>query len=367
MSPIRVRLSLTLMTSALLAPAGRAGLYDPDEKCPIPVRPNGVAVDLPSGPQADGPFPQLLLTLLNVADGNPARPNPDRKAVLDRTQQLLQRNDLGPAESAGLAADLLRLGKVDDALNVLAPLARDRTPDFRVLANLAHFHAVRGEWEDALRWHQAAFLDADFPANLAGATAAQRAWLKQLERTHYRRWLQMNRERYAARREPAEEDVFPLFPLRFVNDSGEFEPGKLAAAQRAKLPADAIPAVQQLLLWAPGDTALYWLLAELYAADGRLHEALYIFDRCADTRQFSNRAVMMAHRAAVRDAVAKLPKDTSADDIAMTPRAALPPREESIWEFVSVGQLVSVGVGFAAGVAALALMQMRAASRRRKP
>jgi hypothetical protein len=61
----------------------------------------------------------------------------------------------------------------------------------------------------------------------------------------------------------------PPTPIRFVNDDGKFEPGKLASAERKKLPKDARDIVQQLLLWLPEDLRLYWLLGEIYNAEGK--------------------------------------------------------------------------------------------------
>jgi tetratricopeptide (TPR) repeat protein len=52
-------------------------------------------------------------------------------------------------------------------------------------------------------------------------------------------------------------------PLRFVGESGKFEPGKLAKAEMEKLPPDATKIVEQLLVWMPDDLRLYWLLGEL--------------------------------------------------------------------------------------------------------
>jgi tetratricopeptide (TPR) repeat protein len=92
-------------------------------------------------------------------------------------------------------------------------------------------------------------------------------------------------------------------PVRFVNEAGEYEPGALAAAEKAKLPPDAIAIVQQLLLWFPTDARLYWLLGELYAADGELESAQKILDECAWSRQYGNRKHLMEHRGAIADAI----------------------------------------------------------------
>jgi hypothetical protein len=60
----------------------------------------------------------------------------------------------------------------------------------------------------------------------------------------------------------------PPTPIKFVNDKGVFEPGKVSATELKKLPKDAREIVQQLLLWLPDDLRLYWLLGEVYNAEG---------------------------------------------------------------------------------------------------
>ena len=59
----------------------------------------------------------------------------------------------------------------------------------------------------------------------------------------------------------------PPTPIKFVNDKGVFEPG-MSSAELKKLPRDAREIVQQLLLWLPDDLRLYWLLGEIYNAEG---------------------------------------------------------------------------------------------------
>lgn len=371
---VRFVLVALLATFELVGAARRldAGLYSSQEKAQAPVRDDGRAEELSFGSQKDGAFPQLLSVLLNELDANPARAsNPDRQRVVARIAEWQKKSPaaLSPVGVADLGAALTRVGRLDDAIALLAPRGRDRSPDFRILANLAHVHATRGEWREALDWHVNAFDLADFPDELPGTTPAQRKWLKGVEKPHYRRWLQTHRTRIESKLKPEDVDVFPLFPARFVNERGDYQPGTLAAAERAKLPADAIPVVQQLVLWAPWDTDLYWLLAELYAAAGRLREAEVILDQCADGRQFANRRVFMAHRAAVRNAVAQLPPDKSADDPVIPadaptasspspppdPFAGLPPRMT----------VVLAAVGFGVVAFGMAALQVRAARRRR--
>src|ERR1035438_1357325 len=71
---------------------------------------------------------------------------------------------------------------------------------------------------------------------------------------------------------PAAERVDPIFldakgePIRFVNEKGLFEPGRIAAADKEQMPRDAVEAVEQLLLWMPADNRLLWLLGEVFNA-----------------------------------------------------------------------------------------------------
>ncbi|HEX3315654.1 MAG TPA: hypothetical protein VHR72_12215 [Gemmataceae bacterium] len=78
----------------------------------------------------------------------------------------------------------------------------------------------------------------------------------------------------------------PPTPIRFVNDQGKFEPGKVSKAELMKLPANARDIVQQLLLWLPEDRRLYWLLGEIYNADGT-KEGMIAADRIFDELVFT--------------------------------------------------------------------------------
>lgn len=318
-----MRVTVAVVTLALTGTFAPAGLYHPQEPTPFPVSPAGVASELGFGSQFDGPFPLLFTRWGNVANDTAAQANnPDRRKVLDRLAAV-------KADPAALAADLVRLNRTAEAVNVLMPLSRGRSPDPRVLFNLAHAHAVRGEWGEALALHELA-AEEGVPADLAGATPDQRKWLTRVEREYYRRWLLEHRRRAAAKADPAAEEVFPLFP------------------RDKPKPADAVAVVQQLLLWAPWDTALYWLLAEQYAEAGRVREAATILDRIVESRQYSNRAKMMARRAELAAAVAKLPPEKidepllTADEPppATDPNAFLPSR----W---AVGAAAAAFVGLA--------------------
>src|SRR5262249_48715819 len=76
---------------------------------------------------------------------------------------------------------------------------------------------------------------------------------------------------------PGEDGKAAGEPVRYVSESGKFEPGKIAAAEKAKLPKDAILVVEQLLIWMPDDLRLYWQLGELFNAHGDVNAARTIF------------------------------------------------------------------------------------------
>src|SRR5260370_33189547 len=82
-------------------------------------------------------------------------------------------------------------------------------------------------------------------------------------------------------RHPGEgRGVDDLFGVRYVDDKGEYTPGKLAAAEKKKLPAGAAAIVQQLGLWLPADSRLLWQLAELANAHGDVRYAAALMDGC---------------------------------------------------------------------------------------
>ncbi|HYH63851.1 MAG TPA: tetratricopeptide repeat protein, partial [Urbifossiella sp.] len=253
----------------------------------------------------------------NVA--NP-QPGPDGQPNAVRAKVLARVKARPPAKTAedvaANAADLIRLGNggpiafADQALNPLFRYRGGRQPSYFALTTLAALHATRGEWKQAEESHAAALFDAEMPAAVKGWSAPQRDWLRKFDDTYLLNYYRFQRtESELKPRPPPEAELpTPLFPVRFVNDAGVYEPGALAAAERAKLPPDATAVVQQMLQLFPGDTRLLWLLAELYAADGKLDEAITILDECAWSRQYGNRVAFMEHRAAIRAAIDARPK-----------------------------------------------------------
>ena len=94
-------------------------------------------------------------------------------------------------------------------------------------------------------------------------------------------------------------------PVRFVGGNGEYAAGSIAESEKKKLPADALAIVQQLVLWHPQDARLYWLLGELYNADGDIDTAAKILDHCSFNMGYSN-PTLLRHRQVLQQAAATL-------------------------------------------------------------
>ncbi|MBY0514389.1 MAG: tetratricopeptide repeat protein, partial [Gemmataceae bacterium] len=308
-------------------------------------------------------FENRLTTLaleLSPTFKNAEGKNPAREAVLTRIAARRQQAKRTPGEAAALAADLVRVGDLDAAE---ALLARDR---HGYLANvtLAHIYATKGGWEKAYDYLVVANGE-DPPEALKGLSPAQLDWQLRLNRGPLLRLYKARAVEAQPGRKPSPqtEDVDPVFPVRFVTDKGEYAAGNLSAAERAKLPADAIATVQQMMLWAPTDARLYWLLAELYAADGRYVEAKAIFDKCvSEARQYGNRKVLRDHRAAVQPLAEEQAKKRTAEVPLVEPTAAAepaapPPEEPPVQPPIGLGA-VWVYFGVVAAVAVLAAVRV---------
>lgn len=375
---------LTMVVLAAQCTPVCAGLFTPDEITPD--RPFPFATQMGNRPSAR-PIPHSLFKLL-INERTEALSsqfpfelrrvdNGVEKTVLTfkglakaRVESRLARNaDLSADEKVGLSADLIRLGRAAEAI---ALLKQERPTDYRLLANLAMAHAANGEWDAAADQHDGLVLE-DPPVGVTGLSKDQLDWLVQLDRTTLRNWFRL---RKTSSTPTADTTDYPLFldtakrPVRFVNEAGEYEPGKLAAAERAKLPADAIAIVQQMLLWTPDDAMLFWTLAELYAANGQLQDAADAFDQCT-ARGLTKPKLLMSHRTAVRDSVGRLPRikitDVPAFDIPSGIIQPSPtPANQGFFDIVSPAQFLVVASIFVIVTAILLRLQVRSWSRRRR-
>lgn len=287
-------------------PDARAGLYHQDTIA---------AFDLDNTGYANPLDPNIFMTSVNIIKAVDDRTSSEAKdllrAVREREQQGTSK--LTPQEVVNLAADLLRLrddASRSKAMNLLQPLTR-RPPagyEFMILSLQAHAHGVREEYPDAAVLADSALNDYDFPKQLLSLSPEQLVWYRRFEREYYLPFLRQRSRNLKATVRDGLDPIFPrpakekLQPVHFIGNSGNYEAGTIAAAEKAKLPPDAIAIVQQLILWNPDDGRLWWQLAELYNAVGDIKAAARIFDQCTRELKYTNRE-LMEHRSIVMAAV----------------------------------------------------------------
>jgi tetratricopeptide (TPR) repeat protein len=248
-------------------------------------------------PQAELPWQKSVNLTANlamlIAKEPPSRGQPD---------------PLKPEDRLDLAACLMRIrypGKQmpEKAIQHLnAAMDRDRD-NFLVMSTLGTAYQMTGDYSRAndnlseanLRYWSKPFdeLSAKSQAFLKQTlqwTSKDFAWFAKCEK--YQRQLVRLRLRELKTgpltMTEALEHLDPIFddpgkpPLRFVGESGNFEIGKMAAAEKAKLPPDAIEIVEQLLIWLPDDIRLTWQLGELLNAGGDRDGAKIVYQEILD-------------------------------------------------------------------------------------
>jgi hypothetical protein len=271
---------LPLLAGCLLlfaAAPSRAGLhYSGEEIAPLPSQWRGFLLDQR----------QLRMASIPPAPGRTGSPLRHRyekaAAALEKTARS---RALTADEQADLGAVYVRLGNVPRALEVLRAAQRKHPGHFRIVANLGtawQLHGELGQAETALR----------------EAVRLAPAALKPAEELH----LKLIRLRL--REAPKTATLDDLFGIRFVNDKGEYEPGRLAEAGRKKLSGEAVGHLQRLALWLPADGRLLWLLGELAAAYGDVRTAASMLDGCVT--EFGMRTLELTrHRRLMREAADK--------------------------------------------------------------
>jgi hypothetical protein len=304
-------MTMRLFAAALLAPllAGtgvRGGLYYSGEKiAELPSQWRGFLIDQRA----------LRNCALAAATGRPGSPlrlkYEEAARALERTAQ---QRPLTASEAADLGALQVRLGDVSRAIETLRFADRQHPGQFRIVSNLGTAWQLQGDLAQAANYLQDAVRLA--PGKLQKAEE-----------------LQLKLVRLRQRQSAGSQKLDALFDARFVGESGQYEPGKLAAAEGKKLPADAIALVQQVALWLPADGRLLWQLAELAAGHGDVRTAAAILDGCVT--EFGMRdPELLEHRQALRAAAEGLARaapsrgsaaaDHSAHARLLTPRSTRP-------------------------------------------
>ncbi len=261
-----------------LASTSQAGLYYSGEKySALPAQWRGFLMD------------HRLLRNIGVKPKIASEETPLRARYRLEAEAMQKRglkDSLGADDLADLGALYVRLGDIDRAIEVLRPAHLKHPNHFALAANLGTAWQRFGD----LRQAAAALEQA---VKLAPGTHLP------FEEAH----LKLVRGR--SRGQSVELD--DLFGVRYINDKGEYEPGKISDAQKKKLPAKAVAITQQLALWLPTDGPLLWQLAELANAHGDVKNGAAMMEGCI-TQFGMTQATLRKHRQLLREIVEKLPQ-----------------------------------------------------------
>jgi tetratricopeptide (TPR) repeat protein len=278
---------LLLSVVFLFAPTARAGLYySGEDMAELPSQWRGFLLD------------QRTLRGIAVKPDarNPASPARLRyQEAAARLEKLGRERPLRADEIADLGALCIRLGEVGKAVEQLRAGQRRFPRHFHIVSNLGTAYQLQGDLLRAAACLREAVRLA--PGKLQPAEEYQ---------------LKLVRLRQARGRGAPGLDN--LFGVRYEADGGRYQPGKLAAAERKKLPASAAAIAQRLALWLPADPGLLWQLAELANAYGDVPTAAAMMDGCVTQFGLADRD-LRRHRQVLRAAADKLaPANSSRTD-----------------------------------------------------
>ena len=263
----------------LLGSTARAGLhYSGEEYNPLPSQWRGFLLD------------QRHLRLLAIPPG-PKSPVSAFRVRYDKALADLEKAARSRALTADEQADLgalhVRLGNPARAVAVLREAQRLNPRHYRIISNLGTAWQMQGDLEHAEECLREAVRLA--PGNMQRAEELQ---------------LRLVRSR---RQQPGRQDLDPVFDFRFVNEKGEYEPGKLAVTEKKKIPSAAAADLQMLAMWLPGDGRLLWLVGEMAAVYGDIRTSAAILDGCVNEFALHS-PELRKHRVLMRDAANQLPK-----------------------------------------------------------
>lgn len=316
------RTLLALLTVLLVTNLALAGLFIPGDRgelLPKDGKVNALSFDR---------FRDKLSDAVGAGVDLP-EPSSVRKDLLAKREELQQRfRRLKVDELLILGGVCYRLNDPDGALAAWREAAQQAPRDPRAMSNLSLLYLVRGDLLQA-RQYQSLIKELR-PSDLPELTPDHAAWLARVE--GYFRKLLRNRHMEARQNIPMPQ-LTPddLFDVQFVGENGTYQVGSIAAAQREKLPEDAIAIVQQLLFWMPHDSRLRWLLAELYNATGEPAAALTLMNECADNRRFRP-DLLREHQRSIDEELTRLREEEANKDFRKHP--------EVLWAAAIIGGVI---------------------------
>ena len=267
--------AFAVVTVVLVSGALRAGLYNPAEREEGKLNPDFAEF------QKNTLFSLRIIRVDKVL-GDPLQM---RYIMMQQSAPRVIPPEWNLPQRLSLSAYLIRREKFQEAIELLKPLSRKESDNFLVYSNLSTAYHLSGQ-EATLAYDALDQALTIWPDNWNKLDDKMQLFLGQIgwDETKFRRYREAEiyqRELLKLRRlekpKSQPETLDNLFGVNFVGESGSYEAGKLAAKEKAKLPARALTIVQQLLVWSPHDPRLYWLLGEIYNAQGDVATALKIF------------------------------------------------------------------------------------------
>jgi hypothetical protein len=213
--------------------------------------------------------------------------NPERQSTLRKRYQLMEALgakgifDLQSLEQQlDYSVVLIRRNRADEAIVLLTPLTRKHGDNFIVYSHFATAHFLSpnaadrdkaaGLMRDCLQLWPKAWedLDKDQRTYLERTGWSQPVFDQNRKYEEYLHKLMKLRRKSPAGTPLTLDNLFGTKeePVRFIGANGKYEPGRILADEKKKLPGDAIEIVEQLLVWMPNDLPLYWLLGEVFNA-----------------------------------------------------------------------------------------------------
>jgi tetratricopeptide (TPR) repeat protein len=337
----------------------QAGLYHPALPAPSPeISPEGVK-----------PIPfarfrrDVLEDLLKVGTPQPSEIGNKFLKARDELLTKARSGALTEEDQVNLSGLMIRLRQYQEAIDLLTPIATRDCRNFMVFANLATAEQQAGQIERAVSHLEQALKV--WPQQWPGLSMEQLRWYHQAEKYHLN--LARYRWTHAPQGAQPQTNVDPLFPpslkegqpVRYVGDSGQYEAGKIAAVERAKLSPDALAIIQQLLIWLPDDPFLYWQYGELLNATGDVTSAAQVFDDCVGRRRM-DAPELRQHRRIVEEAKASLQDST----LTLEDNAPTASGSDSSW-LPARNKLWIAGIVFGLVAIILVYFQIREMRRRR--